>query len=319
MKNEKPKTIHYRKCEPIKNSETGFNLQKIVEDALKKVQKPYSKALIADNSMNHFLAYDNNTNGCLCGTLFLCEDRMIALADSEEDGSTFEGTIEPKDENGKKRKIQNNALFFAIRENHIAVIQTRSLSIKDLKDFFDWLVVHKAETKLESDYVFKNLPSKGALKKMKGKTIQSISLGKDLYSKIEPSENSGEQSLFTEFQADDSVLRLLKNWVKCAPIINKLYQGENLGNIYVSLNIRYRSRTHKDSQDVMHALASSVGDTPELDPTIHISKTVKIKGDELTIKDSIKVQCPGGNISPHDAMNKVAEWLISAIKAGKIC
>ena len=101
-------------------------------------------------------------------------------------------------------------------------------------------------------------------------------------------------------------------------ILEDLNNCADPGSIHLGIDISYRSRGIKDAQQVMQALAATVGDRPDLEPVIRLSGKSTIKGNELTISDSINVQSPGGNLSADDAMTRLAEWLTTNIKAGKI-
>ena len=87
----------------------------------------------------------------------------------------------------------------------------------------------------------------------------------------------------------------------------------------MDVQISYRSKDEHDAKKVLNELAATFGGHEELNPRITLSGGKQaIKGDELTIKDSVEVQHPDNTISKDDAMNATAKWLVAAIKDGKV-
>lgn len=326
----KKKTVNYRRCIADAPADitpsSQFNLQKLLDESKEVVQKPLMRPIGLDGSRTQFLAYLVSKQGCTCGTLVLCEkNKLIPLVDAENDGSTWQGTIEPKDENGKKRRLQEQALFFAVRENHIAVIQTKELAIKDLQDFVVWLIQSKANKAEGWLFVLQNLPSQKAFNKLKDHKIKEIKIGKNAFSMVktelpeEKGEAEGKRKRYSKaIHSDPMIMSWLKKLTDDDTLLEDLKNSDDPGSIYVELQISYRSRSEKDAQKVMQAIAATIGDQPELSPEIKLDGKSKIKGEELTIVGSVDVQCPSGNISADDAMARLADWLNESIKSGKV-
>ncbi len=326
MAKPKSKTVNYRRCkgdDPGGGSDAPFNLQAFYKEAKGKNPRPWIRKLGADGGRVQFLSHAVVKKGCECGTLVLYEEgRLIPLIDAEHDGTTWEGQIEPQDTKGKKRKFQEQALFFAIKENHIAVIQTRELSVKDLEDFFVWFIQSKAELADVWIFTLENLPSKKAMQKLRDHTIKAITIGKQVFSTvrtpIEGKKDGKRKRYTTTIKSDPLIFSFLRGLVKNDAILEELESSSDPGNIYVELEIRYRSRSEKDAQKVMQTVAATLGGQPDLSPRIHLDGKSKIEGDELTIAGEVQVQCPGGNVSADDAMTRLADWLTAAIKDGKV-
>jgi hypothetical protein len=325
MAHTKPKTVSYRRCQADDAVGDGgsFNLQELIAAAAKKNQKPYIRDLGAGGNRKQFLAHLVKKQLCECGTLVLYEDgRKIPLIDAENDGSTWEGQMEPVDTKGKKRKLQEQALYFAVRENHLAVIQTRELSVKDLQDFLVWFIQSKAELADVWLFTLQNLPSKKAMEKLKDHTIKEITIGKQAFSTskepVPDEEKQRRKKYRTVIKPDPFIMELLRYFVHDNAILENLEKSSDPGSIYVGLEIKYKSRSEKDSQRVMQAVAATFGGQPDLNPEIILDGKSRIRGDELTIAGEVQVQCPGGNVSADDAMTRLAEWLTTSIKAGKI-
>jgi hypothetical protein len=68
----------------------------------------------------------------------------------------------------------------------------------------------------------------------------------------------------------------------------------------------------------MHSIAGALDDGDFPKATIKLKGGRELKGEELTIRDSVTVQTVNGNLVVDDALRAVSEWLRDAIKAGKI-
>jgi hypothetical protein len=89
-----------------------------LREAKTTLRPPYFRRIGIGGGRAQFLSSLVEKQGCLCGTLSLTdEERLIALIDAETDGSTWRGALEPKDVQGRQRKIEEQALFFAVKEN----------------------------------------------------------------------------------------------------------------------------------------------------------------------------------------------------------
>lgn len=189
MSNERSKTANYRRCfitdgQGI-DASGGQTLQSLIETATKAFHKPWLRALGKGESAHQLLTYLMTKNSCLCGELAYYEhDKKIPLVDIESNGDTWQATIPPNDATGKPRKFQEHSLYFAVRENHCAIIQSSSLSADRFQEFLAWLIQSKANLATSSIIALENLPAKSALDKLKDHNIKSIKFGENLFTKV---------------------------------------------------------------------------------------------------------------------------------------
>lgn len=326
MAQPKPKKVCYRKCIadiPASANGSVFNLQSELLKATTSVSKPWIRMVGIGDARQQFLMHVVDSGGILAGTLVLCESgKPIPLVDAEKDGSSWEGVIQPNDADGNPRRLQEQELFFAVRENHVAVAQSLSLTIDDLNGFFRWLIQDKAGSAVGTAIYLMNVPAKSAEDKLRDNQIKKIEIGRNALwvEKIEqPAKEGAKRRRFIkEVKTDPMLFGLLRNVLENNPIVDDLEKSKDPGAIHVALEISYKSKTEKDAQEVMRALAGAVGGDDNYSPEITLSGNQKIKKDELTIYGIVKIQCPSGNLSKDDGMRQVAEWLRDAIKSGKV-
>lgn len=327
---ERQKTALYRKCHLTdghdQDASDGYTLQSAIEAASKTVTRPWVRALGIAGSAHQLLTDLVSKNSCLCGEIAFYEPgRKIPLVDIEADGTTWRDTIHPNDSKGKKRKFQEQSLYFAVRENHIAILQSVSLQAEELQAFLSWFLQSRANLLPDALIHLQNPPAPAALEKLKDHSIKGIRFGERLFTSVrEPdptkpqAANSKRKRWIQRIETSPRLLDMLVAMGVGRPIIEKLAANPDPGAIQVDVDISYRSRTEKDAVAVLHALADTLGKQDGLDPTIKLDGKSSIKGSELTIRGDIKVQCPSGCIAVDDALSKLSLWLVEKIKTKKI-
>jgi hypothetical protein len=323
------RVVNYRRCEAVTGTQKtpGFNLQALIDDAAKTVPHPRKREVGIGAVKTHLLAWLVNKHGCTCGTLVSYEKgRKVPLVDVE-DGKTWEELVEPLDSKGKKRNMKEQTLFFAVRENHVAIIQSKDLDVTDLLDFLVDLIQTKAGLAKTSAIGLVNLPSKDAVKKMRDHKIKEVKIGASAFSTVREPIPEGESESKTKskrqkfrkvVKTDGVMMSVLRILLGEQPILDDMEKTADGGSVYVELKIKYKSRTEKDAQQVMKDLAAAVGDRDDLSPEIVLDRNSKITSKELTIRSEVSVQCIDGNFSSDDAMTRLSEWLTAAIKDGTV-
>ena len=328
--NPKPRTANYRRCY-ITDGQTadasgGQTLQQALVSASKSVQQPWLRRLGVGVEAYQLLTWLVSKNSCLCGELVFYEhNRKIPLVDFEKDGSTWQAAIYPKDATGRNRNFQEQSLVFAVRENHVAIIQSIGLQADELQEFFAWLIQSQAGLLKNSFISLQNLPAKSALDKLKDHKIRGIKIGEQLFTKVgeeRPDDGKGaapkRRRLIQRIEANPRIIEVLKALGIAQPIIEKLAQDPDPGSIQVDLDISYRSRTEKESRSLLNCLAATIGKQDGLGAEIRLDGKSVIKGDELSLRGQLSVQCEAGCMATDDAFSKLSAWLAEQIKEGKV-
>lgn len=327
---ERQKTAHYRRCYLTdgqnNDASGGQTLQDLLAAASKSVQRPWLRSIGAANSAHQLLTLLISKNSCLCGEVVFYEPgRKIPLVDIEKDGSTWQDTIHPKDSTGKKRQFQEQSLFFAVRENHVAIIQSVSLQSDELQAFFAWLLQTKANLIPNALIALQNLPAKSALDKLKDHKIKGIKFGDRLFTSVreerppEPGKPIPKRKRFVQrLETSPQIVEILGALGIAQPIIDKLSANPDPGSIHVDVEISYRSRSEKEAVGVLHSLAATLGKQEGLNTEIKLSGDSSIKGDELSLRGPVNIQCPDGCVAVDDALSKLSKWLAAQIQAGKV-
>lgn len=326
---DRTKTANYRRCcltdGQGNDASDGKTLQHWLQDALLVVKRPWVRGLGLSDG-HHLLTDLVVKNSCLCGEIVYYErGRRIPLVDTEDDGTTWRASIEPKDSSGKARQFQEQSLVFAVRENHVAIIQSQLLQVSELQEFLAWFIQEKAGFLKSSLIALENLPSKAALEKLKDHKIKGIRFGDRLFTNVReevpptPGAKPTKRKKYVHrLETSPQIFQVLLGLGLGQPILEKLARNPDPGAIQVDVEIRYRSRSEKEASAVLHSLAATLGKQDGLQTEIQLDGKSTIKGDDLTIRGNILVQCHDGCISVDDAFSKLARWLADQITSGKV-
>ena len=241
------------------------------------------------------------------------------------------GTAAPRDNEGKLRNLAEASLYFALKENHLAIIQALGFGLSELQAYFQWLLgIDLAPPgTVPRLFHFRNIPSESARQAIAGSNISGITFGSNLFSEskiptVVAKKGGGSKTVNrTEYVIDSSARAILKTVMDAigmndSPILDNLDHHADPGSIRMNVSITYASRSTKDAQELMHAIAGGLddGDFPKASIRLKGGKT--IRGEELTIRDSIKLQTVSGNPVVDHALSALTTWLIDQIREGKI-
>jgi hypothetical protein len=329
----KPKTVNYRRVEF--EPAPGDHLQDLLAQRLATpgAGVDYSLTNAAD-SPHHVLSKWQTRKAILCGEFLRFErGRDVPLVDVDTStGSVWTGAAPPVDKNGTRRNFAESSLYFAVKENHLAVIQSMGLGLIELQTYFAWLLnIHlgnvPADGKAQRLFHFRNIPSKSAKQAIQGNEIREISVRSNLFqmSRIpvaRADSGNGKTTKRTEYKIDASTKGILKEFMHQIgakdAILDDLDRHADPGSIRMKLNISYASRSEKDSQELMHTIAGALDDGDFPKATIRLRGGKELKGEELTIRDVVQVKTVNGNLVVDDALSAISEWLRDAIKTAKI-
>lgn len=324
----RPKTVAYRKVVFDGHGAQALDLQSLLESAVKKVQLPHLRKLDDGGTLRQLLAKTSKRSGCLCGKLVVYEKgKHIPLIDVQPDGSTWEDTAVPTDGTGTARDLEEHCLYFAIRENHVALVQSLTHRAPQLADFLAWLIEEKAGLLPSSSFALVNLPSRSAMDKLKDRKVKSVRFSEKLMCRVQSpapaQENSGtskgrKKKHVYHFKPSDRLFELLASFGLSGAILDDLKESPDPGKVDVVVDFRYRSRKEKKSVEALRALAVALGGSQDVDTEVHLEGKSVIKGDELSVGGTINVQCPNGCVAVDDVFTRLSEWLSTTIKGGQV-
>lgn len=339
---KKSKTVNYRKAELIgKEGEViEETLESLINRALEaeNVPSPVIMDYPIEGQNAHLLLFTKKGKKpyyhslCLCGCVSLYDDESkVPLVDSEyydEKDEVFNEQVAPVDSNNKLRKLEQHAHYFAIRDNHVAIMASSGRGIDTLEDFFTLLIQEAFGIYSTVSVKMVNIPKKDAFALMVDKPIRSVSFSSSAFvpylqqmadtQKHAPSKKGIKKKYIREFHEKKPIIKAFFEFLGCEALLDAYQATDDLEGLSVAVEFKCSKRKDQNEQQLLRDFARHVGGIEELAPIINLSGKSYISKEMLTVKDTLSVEGDGKNLNRYNAMKKLAEWLDEQIDLGLV-
>lgn len=333
------KTVNYRKAEIINQdgSPSSKSLQELFEEALKSphISTPFKSAYAADADSAYLLLFTHGNGtpfrreGCTCGCIsFYDTEKKVPLIDSEVvNDEIFTEDVMPIDSNGKRRNLEQDTIYFAIRDNHVAMVISNMRGINMFIDFLYILLQDEAKIVENASIGLINIPTNEAINKIRNADVKSFSFSSSAYQtetlQLTPQEvlayrQEGKNKRVKKVFKRTDLLEALLKVFKADSILEQLSEKDDLGSLSIAVEFIYRSTKNEKGQAVLNNFANHFGGIENLNTVINLGKNGTIKQNELTVKGEVEILDNNKILNKHNAYTVIAKWLIEQIKNGRV-
>ncbi|MDF2401649.1 hypothetical protein [Aeromonas sp. 5HA1] len=341
-KEKKNKTIHYKRAVI---SHTSSSLQELLEAALLEKESDVFNAtkrkeyINSDSDYCRLINRKQKFNGIFFGQLVLWEpgksQTYIKLDESSESYDIepmSSDDIKDAKESEIAQKIQkefiNSILYFGVFDNHVVVLQSASLRVRELETHLSWFLGTCCKSiSAESVLILKDKPTAETIKKIEAQPVKTVKLGapvgtyEELKERAPDEKSEGALIEKTTFQPKNikwvpkgigvDVVRALMN----AGIFEKVSLEDALddANLKVSLEISYLRKTTASGQKMLDNLATSLRHMEDSDVRIELLGGGTLRGEDLKLSGSINVQTFNGLVDENDLYRQMHAWIMSKI------
>ncbi len=342
MKKEKTtvrKTVNYRRC--IVSPKPGQSLQQLVGAAITTVPRPSDRYETINGASNEFrcIGVSKTLNGCLCGflTTFQRGAAQPVIGDDPRAARLrLEALPPPKaTKGGVQQQYVPGVVYFAIHENHVAVVQSAAIRDRALENHLAWLLRersnHLADT---SSFALSDEAQKATKAKIKRSHIKSIGLGQPLMSSVvdhapevpangKASKRNIQKKTQTRFRPQGPVVDFLRSYFTDDSQFEKLGLDDLFdGNLDVWIEIRYPKRSRvqpEDSMRLMDKLGVALRDIEGDQVDLELADGSRVKGSELKISALIDFPVLAHNLPDEDPLwEEMSRWLLAQIANGVV-
>lgn len=329
------KRSYYRKSQV--HPPSSQNLQQMLSAALNQCSKVKDRLETVDAAANAFrlIAAHETKDGILCGAMVTFErgSYQLVVSDDPDAASLNMGAIAPPANEGKQQQFVPGTLFFAIFEDHLAIVQSSALRATGFEQHLAWLL--RTETKqLASNQglVLADEPKQATVARIKSAHVKSLNIGRPF---MEPFNEAAEDGTvrtteFTEKQKTDvsklkpiaEVVDFLRSYLP-----NDRFAKLNLeeavfdGNLEVWLEIKYPARVRnmpESTVKLIDDLAIAMRDQDENSVQLTLGDGSKIKGSDLKISTALTMKLNSGVPDLADFYSEMRAWLQGLIKNGVV-
>ena len=328
MKTEmKPRVAHYKKCK-ISGAKT---LQQLLKETLMASDSIWNKAvsrqeIINSNSEDYFFINHNSEHQEMFFAELLFVEKGKAQSFMHIDPNSAEFEIKPftvdklpdeKKNNGDKEKKQkefvDSVLYFGVIDNHVALVQSRSIKSRHLEQHLGWFLGSTVSSALPKDsaLILSDVPDQQTHEKLSKSPAKKLHIGTDVKGTTNPVTLPAEQ-IKTEsmtFKVQSKIVNILKE-ITGVDISNlELKDSLDDANLKLKVVLTYDRKTSECGQFVLDSVASSMRHMEDEDFQIELSNGAIIKGGELKISSTIKVETINGSVNRNGLRNELYKWL----------
>lgn len=321
--------IHYRKAEfdPI-GSRT---IQQLIADALSKNIVVSDRAEpLGDNESELRLISDYQiVNGFLCGVLVSYERGRYqpVISDDTKAKSLKLSAIVPPTTAGVRQQYVPGILYFAVRNNHVVMMQSPGLRASAFENHLVWLLRIKTNLITGSQsFVLKDEPQPATRDRIRKSHVKSVSIGRPMMGDAQLTKNGGSFNIkeSKKFQPDTSIISLISGLFKDSVQFEKLGLDNTLfeGNLEVWIEIRYPKHTRSPAEDsvkLLDNLGIALRDIDDNDARLQLKDGSIVKGQELRISSDIEFEIDERGLPKQKPLfETMTTWLKEQIRNGVV-
>ncbi len=332
MISRKSLTVHYRRLSDATNAFSGTSLEDAIRNAVEhKIEgtrlKSSWKLRAFDPSPGQSDTYLMNLYHDDSETVFgdltqYTEGHMQALLDQQPDKPSL--SVEQQPAPTGKEYI-HSIMYWLVKDNHVFVFQSRSLSTKNLEQYLTWLLKDRAGAIQTTGQVILDAKFDAADVGGDLDDIREIIVGGNTTS-LKPGETEDKKPKEVQEVEAFKEAATKRTWrEKAVEVLRAIMNNEAdvqefLGSIpddaslQVDVHIGYKTKRRKASRAPMqHALRN----LPEGEVTA-VGKTGILTGNDIRLSYPVRVAMVGSLINPKDAREKLFSAYKHFVENGKI-
>ncbi|WP_417837652.1 hypothetical protein [Thalassospira tepidiphila] len=342
QKKQQRKTIYYKHVSIHgENHDLQTLLQKVFDkDSSTHFAKARMEVLSASSNVRRLINEVKDRERMFYGQMLMFEpgksQGLLTLDDSvdhypidalttdkirlESEDSKSHGSNEEQ----KVREFVDSFLYFSVIGNHLAVVQSRSLTSRELEAHLQWVLSDNAQViGKNSAVILSDKPLEKTIRKIESRPAKKILLGAPVIAgdgvplSIDSSGGVAAKSVkFTPKGMGFDVLKGLmgQKWLDQQEFSDELDDA----NLRVKLEVTYSRKTSKEGQKVLDSIATSLRHTDSADVTIMLDGGGDIKGDELRLSGNVDFIYHDGVLDENLLYDSMFKWLRDKVSDGEI-
>lgn len=285
---------------------------------------------------NRLLGYNNDeeqvginlfhTSGSLLFGQFLSfvpgmRQPLITL-DNGTTAFNLETMAAQKTTDGKKREFLESIGYFGVIDNHVLLVQTKSLTSREFEEYLLWLLGQATNVIPTSTVLTLDDPAASAAKKKAARNnIRGVTIGTQIAAVAAPEIVKGEAVM--RYETSGGAFDALRGLFG-AQIFEKLSLEESLeeDNIELLLTVRVKGKrvVSDDGQAFLRAIGRATRHMDPRDYELELDRNGDLKGTDLKLHRtfSVAVSESGGLVDESALAAHMVDWLQELNEAGLI-
>lgn len=317
----KYKTIRYKKVD-LKGEKTLYDyIKEVVIDNSSNYYKVKNRQQSVSNEsddfifINHVSEYKN----MIYGELVIVEiDKSQQYIDLDDEASEYKisslstsqiASINNENAEELKREFVDSVLYFGIIKNHMAIIQSRTLTARTLESYLDWLLGEASEV-MADDYaiILKDTPNLEIEQKLNSTPAKTLVMSTDIDSELNQDSTEKASASYT---LSDKVVQVFKAMLNDDLSTMRLEDDLEDANLRMKIEMTYDRKTSASGQRVIDSVAASLRHSD--DYKIYLTDGSSITADQMKLSGTISMQIIKGNVYQAGLKSQIHTWLIDNV------
>lgn len=320
---KRQRTVHYKL---VKMNPNKSNLQELLRNTLNKAPKPKDRMelLGENNNLNRFINTKRNQDGMIFGEMVLYEpgrDQAIIVLDDLQDEFPIENLPIPQRTDGKNQEFLDSILYFGILENHVVLLQSKSMRSRDFENHLLWLLNELTSSLPEgTEFYLSDQPTQEAKNQIEKMPIKKIKIGTPVVAdgKIGPETKTSMEASTFKYRIgrgmDILAAVMGPDWRKNFKFEDALDEA----NLRVNLEISYLRKTTQQAYEILENIATSMRHSDPEDVKVELVGGGIINGEDMKLSGKVSVNVINGVIDSSDLFKQMHSWLKSRIEEGTV-
>lgn len=328
----KEKTVHYKKVDFLKGANLGQLLKAQLLNDSSFFHKAVNRQQFVSATKDDFILINHASShqNMFFGELIIVESGKAqpVLKIESEDATEFQIKTYltedlPDDEDGDetsdviRKEFIDSVLYFGVIDNHVAIIQSRSLTARTLESYLGWLLGEAAKALPEnSALILKDAPNPTVKAKLDTTPAKSIAISSGIGScemqPIHAIESNVPAKI--DYKIEDNVVDVLKTAFGVDLDKLKLEDSLDEANLKLKLILTYNRKTSKSGQKVIDTVASSMRHND--DYVITLEDGTKVTADNLKMSGKISVETINNKVYNDGLKVQLYNWMTTNINFG---
>ena len=217
------------------------------------------------------------------------------------------------------REFIDSILYFGVFDNSLVVMQSRSLTTRELETHLRWLLGSLTDSIPDGSILkLTDKPKEEIIEEILSKPVKSVSIGAPVETKLsENTQNGGASWVPAGTSADIIKAMLAEKWekfIKATPLDACLDDA----NLEVTLKVTYKRKTTENGEKMLRNLVDATRHYPDEDVTVEMVGGTKLTGKEIRLWNTVKLVTHNSLIDEHDLYGQMHEWLASLMRSGEV-
>ncbi|MBP6894315.1 MAG: hypothetical protein KBC94_07825 [Pseudacidovorax sp.] len=333
------KAVSYRRC--VLSPKQNVTLQQLVAAALVDKAKASDRfqPMNAQSTQFRCIGAHDVVSGCLVGYLTVFERGAAQpVINDDADATTLKlGALAPPkaEDGGVQQQFVPGVVYFAIHQNHLAIVQSASIRANALESHLSWLLKERtSHLPATVGLVLSDEAQKATKEKIRQSHVKKIALGQPLMEQVQPEELPSEVEQPApkgqkkgmkpaKFRPHGPAVEFLRSFFPDENQFEKLGFDEVFdGNLEVWIEVRYPKRKRSKPEDAvkfMDTLGIALRDVEGDQVALELADGKTVTGKELKIASTLEAPLLANGLPDHQKLwDAMVGWMLGQISNGVI-